>query len=360
MAKRREKTASQNPAIEKLAAEIEADLAKIANKQSGSELVDTEDRRTMIAGQSEKTSLKDALQGYFPREGIAELDSDLEGMFNTLSGCELAEAVIERVQRYARDTIPDGEEMGDDFGWLTSYTTDELKEIIRDELRQYISSFISDGHREFIVRCHARGLSTSDAVWELMKVDDTMNRLAQQDAMGGSALREMLVHRLAYLKPGSARWPEKKYGSVWREAREEYRQALSDIPFTSQVEQVALLAKLAEGINHELDRKVHSVKDLQMLTHSLAKTVESLRKLSVVDEQQIPVNLSAPQLVGVLERLTLALRAPGKAAIGGEATALVGVLERLTLALKAPEEQANGTESQALPAEAGGVSGEPE
>ena len=96
--------------------------------------------------------------------------------------------------------------------------------------------------------------------------------------MGGSALREMLVHRLAYLKPGSARWPEKKYGSLWREEREEYRQAVRDIPFTSQVEQVALLAKLAERINHELDRKVHSVKDLQMLTHSLAKTVESLRK----------------------------------------------------------------------------------
>ena len=50
----------------------------------------------------------------------------------------------------------------------------------------------------------------------------------------------MLIHRLAYLKPGSARWPEKKYGSVWREAREQYKQVVSDIPFTSQVEQVAL------------------------------------------------------------------------------------------------------------------------
>ena len=80
----------------------------------------------------------------------------------------------------------------------------------------------------------------------------------------------------------------------------------------------------------------------------------------MVNEQQIPVNLSAPQLVGVLERLTLALKAPGQTAIGGETAALVGVLERLTLALKVPEQQANGTESKALPAEAGGDGGRPE
>ena len=360
MAKQRGSASSQNPQIAKLAADIETRLAEISNKRSSYEVVETADWRTTMAGQDSKITIKDALQGYFPKEGIAELDSDLEGLFKILSGCELAEAVIERVQRYAGDIYPADEDMGDDFGWLEFSGADELKEIIRDELRQYISGFISDEHREFIVRCHARGLSTSDAVWELMTVDETMNRLAQQDAMGGSALREMLVHRLAYLKPGSARWPKKKYGPVWREERERYKQAICDIPFTSQVEQAALLAKLAERINHELDKKVHSVKDLQILTHSLVKTVESLRKLSVVDEQEILVNLSGAQLVGVLERLTLALKAPGQAAIGGQAEELVGVLERITLALKAPDQQANSTGAKALPAGAGGAGGEPE
>ena len=47
-----------------------------------------------------------------------------------------------------------------------------------------------------------------------------------------------------------------------------------------------------------------------MLTNSLVKTGEGLQKMSVVDEQQISVNLSAPQLVEVLGRLTLALKAP--------------------------------------------------
>ena len=85
----------------------------------------------------------------------------------------------------------------------------------------------------------------------------------------------------------------------------------------------------------------------------LIKTVESLRKLSSVDAQQTPVNLSPPQLVGALERLTLALKAPGQKAIGGEAQELVGVLERLTLALKAPEHQANGNGAKALLVRAG-------
>ena len=310
-----------------------------------------------MATQKRKTSLQDALQERFPKKGEAELKSDLEGLFDTLTGYELVEAVIGRVQRYAVEAL--GKTVDRDFSRVTSYEVTEIKENIRNELRQHVSSFISDVHREFIVRCHARGLSTSDAVWELMNTDETMNRLGQDDAMDASELREMLVHRLAYLKPGSARWPEKKYGAVWREAREAYKEAVRDIPFTSQVEQVALLAKQADRINEALETGGHSVEDVQILTNSLVKTVESLRKLSAVDEQQLPVNLSPPQLVGVLERLTLALRTPDQGAIGGETEALVGVLERLTLALKAPEQRANGNGAKALPAEAG-KDGEPE
>ena len=61
---------------------------------------------------------------------------------------------------------------------------------------------------------------------------------------------------------------------------------------------------------------------------------ESLRKVSVV-EDQAPANLSAPQLVAVLERLTLALDTPEQLALSGDTDALVTVLEQLTLALKA-------------------------
>ena len=307
-----------------------------------------------MATQKEKTSLQDALQGRFAKKGAAELKSDLEGSFNTLSDHELVEAVIERVQRYVVEAW--GEKADDDFSQIASYEVKEIQENIRDELKRYVSSFISDAHREFIVRCHARGLSTSDAVRELIREDEVINRLAQNDAMGPKQLKEILIHRLAYLKPSSTRWSERKYGSVWRETREEYKQAIRDIPFTSQVEQVALLAKQADRINKALETQRLSVKEVQMLSNSLVKTVVSLRKLSAIDEQQIPVNLSASQLVGVLEWLTLTLKVPEQQVIGGEAEELVGVLERLTLALKIPAQRTNSSGAKALPAEAGSAS----
>ena len=303
-----------------------------------------------MATKKPNTSLQNALQGRMIGEGRPELKSDIKKLFDTLDGEERVEAVIERVQRYSVEAA--GETVDSNFHLMGKHLADEIKKIIRQELIPYASSFISDAHRELVVRCHARGLSTADAVGELIKQDDTMNRLAREDALGLEYLRTILIHRLSYLKPGSARWPEAKYGAVWREAREEYRRQVRDIPFTSQVEQVALLAKNAERISRALDKEEHSPKEFQMLTNALTKTLESLRKLSAV-EQPMPVSLSGPQLVGVLERLTLALNAPEQLELGGEVKELVAILERLALALKAPQRESTGIGVKALPADAG-------
>ena len=249
-------------------------------------------------------------------KGRTELGSDIRKLLDTLDGDERVEAVIERVQRYTVEAA--GRTVDSDFRLMGKHLADEIKEIICKELAPYVSSFISDAHRELVVHAHARGLSTADAVQTLILEDGTMNRLAREDAVGVEDLRTILIHRLSYLKPGTARWPEAKYGSVWREAREEYRRQVSDIPLTSKAEQVALLAKNAERINRALDNEKNSVKDIQMLTNSLTKTLESLRKLSVVDEP-MPRSLSGPQLVGVLERLTLALSAPEQIELRGKA-----------------------------------------
>ena len=80
------------------------------------------------------------------------------------------------------------------------------------------------------------------------------------------------------------------------------------------------------------------VKGYQLLTNSLTQTLKNLRELSAV-EVPVTENLSPPQLVAVLERLTLALRAPEQNAIGGDSVELVGVLQKLALALKAPEQK---------------------
>ena len=286
------------------------------------------------------------------QEWISKVTTDFNLFFDLLDDeASLLEAMNARANRDVAKAP--AERAAPDFSWLGSDENREITVDMRDELRQHLSSLISDEHRAFIVRCHARGFSTSDAVKELIGTDEILNRLAQKHVLGEPQLRAFLIPRLAYLKPGSARWPEAKYGATWREAREAHKQTLRDIRFTSQEEQAALLAKQVDRINSEMERGGHSLAEMQLLTNMLIKTVESLRKLSPVDEQQIPVNLSAPQLIAVLERLTLALRAPAQNAIGGETEELVGVLERITLALKAPDQQANSIGAKALPGEVG-------
>ena len=140
----------------------------------------------------------------------------------------------------------------DDFKDIEQGALDQIQRTIRDILRDCISLFISDEHREFVVRCHAQGISTADAVSGLIRQDKGMNRLAYDDALGTKLLRDTLIHRLSYLKPGTARWPEKKYGSVWREARDEYKQMINDMPLTSPMEQAAMLVKHVNRINYAL------------------------------------------------------------------------------------------------------------
>lgn len=307
-----------------------------------------------MAAEKSKTTLKAALLGDAEKIGLSELRSDVRELFKTTSDRKLANAVVERVQRYGLETIvekygEDEDEDFDDISELESYYLDEIREIVRDEMVWYVSSFISDSHREFFVRAHAQGISTSDAATELMMSDDTMNRLAHEDAMGMQGLRNALIPRVAYLKPGSARWPEKKYGAIWREAREAHKRTVSDIPLTSKEEQMALLAKHAERTNRILEKKSFDAKEYQLLTNSLTQTLKNLRELSQVD---VPAteNLSPPQIVAVLERLTLALRTPNQEAISGDVEQFVGVLQKLALALKAPEQKTDGNGAKALPA----------
>ena len=168
---------------------------------------------------NQQTSVGKLRDGRLPLKVAEAVDLEVQGLLDTLSGVELVEAVIDCVHRYALEEFDD---------------LDSIAKCLRFHVWPHMSSFISDEHREFVVRCHARGLSTSDTVSALIVADKTINRLAQDDAVGGDAVKKILTHRLAYLKPGSARWPEQKYGSVWREEREQHRQVISDIPFTSQ------------------------------------------------------------------------------------------------------------------------------
>ena len=287
----------------------------------------------------------------FVSENTLEVRSDLKHLFDTLNGDELLEAVIERLQRYAIEELP--ESARENFRrYKQPHMLGTISETISEELTGWLSCFIFDAHREFIVRCHARGLSTAEAVWTLVQEDRTLSRLAQTDVMGSSTLRRELVTRLAYLKPGTARWPERKYGALWREAREQHKRDIRDSPLASPIEQSALLARHVDYINEMLDHHNHSVKDVQALTDSLIKTVTALQKSSAI-EQQVPSNDSRTQLVAVLERLTLALDTPEQTALGGDTEVLIEVLERLTLALKASKHKAITDKTETLSTDTG-------
>lgn len=283
----------------------------------------------------------------FLAESTLEVRSDLKHLFDTLKGDELLEAVIERLQRYAIEGLHESARAN--FSrYKSPHMIGAIRETISEELTGWISHFISDAHREFIVQCHARGLSTAEAVWTLVQEDKTLSRLAEPDVMGTSTLQRALVTRLAYLKPGTARWPERKYGALWREARAQHKQNIQDSPLTSPIEQSALLAKHVDYINETLHDKNHDVKDVQSLTDSLIKTVEALQKFSAI-QQQIPLNDSPTQLVAVLERLTLALDTPDQFALGSDTQTLLEVLERLTLALKASDHKAITDKTESIP-----------
>lgn len=286
-----------------------------------------------MATEKPNLALQNALRDDVPEDGAVELRSEIRAMFDTLVGAELVEAVVARVQRHALELYRDLYREEPDLGYGGNLKV--IKDEIHKELGRWVSRFISDEHRKFIIRCHAQGMPTSAAAWELMVKDKTINRLAQKDALGTEEFRRMLIQRLAYLKPGTARWPEKKFGPVWREARDEYRRVVSDIPYTSKVEQVALLAKNADLISRKLDEPLESIQDMRALTTSLTKTVESMRKVSATERGK-SASLSGPQLVAVLERLTLALKTPVQQEIGNEAVQLAGVLEGLARALKTP------------------------
>ena len=284
-------------------------------------------------------------------EKTLEVRSDLKHLFATLKGDELLEVVIERLQRYAVEGLHESDRAN--FSrYKSPHMLGTIRESVSEELTGWISHFISDTHREFIVQCHARGLSTAEAVWTLVQEDKTLSRLGEPDVMGTSTLQRALVTRLAYLKPGTARWPEKKYGALWREAREQHKRDIHDTPLTSPMEQSALLAKHVDYINETLHDKNHDVKDVQVLTDSLIKTVEALQKFSAI-EQQIPLNDSRTQLVAVLERLTLALDTPEQFALGGDTEVLVQVLERLTLALRSSDHKAITDKTESMPTDTG-------
>lgn len=224
--------------------------------------------------------------------------------------------IIERVMEYCQshDDVITCEEIPTDY--------DAICEMIADELLEMLTYFLTDDHRKAIVRYHAQGMSTAKAVLALVKSDTVIHSLSE--AMGWQLLRQELIHRFAYLQPGSGRWPEKKYGDVWRDARAAYKAEIQDIPLSDQAEQVKVLSDHVQKVMGQLEKDLPFDTYVALL-NTLVKLVGSISKITPTPTHSqkrtdVVLVLPTPELLAMLP--------PEQRALLGDTDALLSTLQQ--------------------------------
>lgn len=126
---------------------------------------------------------------------------------------------------------------------------------------------ITDTHREFIVICHARRLDTEEALVEMVNYFEEFAFLREyiepmQKKVNGVSVEveapgELLFpifrvwkRAFSYLRPTHSRWPNQKFGELWREAKTAYAQARM-LEYSGTRESV--IAGLAEAVQKAQD-----------------------------------------------------------------------------------------------------------
>lgn len=270
-------------------------------------------------------------EGYVEAENAVSklyelFQSDIARLLEISHSPERTEQVIFRVRTYAQKSAKI-------YGYEGKSYSDRYLECVKDELLKILPALLSDEHCKIIVRCHAQGLSTTESVFELAETDPCVNLLSQQSAIGWETLREKLVKKYSYLRPGNARWPQKKYGQVWDDARAAYKEHIQDIPMSSTVEQIQVFIKDIERIEDALTR-VTDYKDLCLLLKTRKDLILSLNKLTLSEPDSVSGEISSPQLLAILERCTVALSSPQPMSLSSDMDKLVTVVEQLLVAFK--------------------------
>lgn len=118
-----------------------------------------------------------------------------------------------------------------------------------------LTKCITDDLRRLVIRYHACGVSTTDTVVGIISDQSYSNItpfyfLKYDDVCGSQNVKKFLVSRLSYLKPSHPRWPQKKFGELWRSERENYIDTIKEIPLTHPQERLQKLS------NHYADLEV--------------------------------------------------------------------------------------------------------
>ena len=200
-------------------------------------------------------------------------------------------------------TANDGTEYkGDKNGWnmtvpacIADYLEAQQEEIYFELFPRCAMLPITDTHREFIVICHARRLDTAEGLVEMVNYFSEFAFLRQHIEMSEKETDGVLVavgepgeyllsifkvwkQAFSYLRPTHSRWPNQKYGELWREAKAAYAQARM-LEYSGTRESV--IAGLAEAVQKAQDRALSSeayfdarVKTLIALSTALHKILQ--------------------------------------------------------------------------------------
>ena len=159
---------------------------------------------------------------------------------------------------------------------------------------------ITDTHREFIVICHARRLDTEAALIEMVNYFEAFAFLRQyiefsEEEVNGiwvevstpgsnlSPLFKVWKRAFSYLRPTHSRWPEQKYGELWRDAKAAYAQARM-LEFSSTRESV--IAGLAEAVEKAQELVASSpINEFDKRTKVLLSLSTTLHKI-LLDEKE--------------------------------------------------------------------------
>ena len=123
----------------------------------------------------------------------------------------------------------------------------ELADAVFQKLYSSLRKCLTDDLRRLLIRYHARGIGTTAAV-EAILTDDAYENITPfytfrySNVCGFKNIKDYLVGRLSYLKPSHPRFP-KKFSDLWQEERQNYMDAIKEIPLTAPGER---LQKLSE------------------------------------------------------------------------------------------------------------------
>lgn len=123
----------------------------------------------------------------------------------------------------------------------------ELIGLIAVHIKKWYPFFVTEALRKYVVRLHAQGHSTTNAIKHLIspacKFPNVFRKIQSSESMLENHMIRWLVPRLAYLKKGSPDFP-KKYDEIWESARKEYLGEIRSYTLTDTVEQVKALSDL--------------------------------------------------------------------------------------------------------------------